>query len=88
VTPNRCIDRSAQQLRRWVPVARCAPAPGHAGRFGIRGSSSEIHRLLEVLRAWITERLPGSGARTTCPGVWKPEVSQREEETPHGYLDI
>jgi len=41
-----------------------------------------------VLRAWIAERLPGSGARMTFPGVWKPEVSQWEEETPHGYLDI
>jgi hypothetical protein len=31
-TANNCIDRSAQQLRRWVPVALRAPAPGHAGR--------------------------------------------------------
>jgi hypothetical protein len=30
-TPNR-FDRSAQQLRRWVPVALRAPAPGQAKR--------------------------------------------------------
>jgi hypothetical protein len=29
---NFCIDRSAQELRSWVPVALRAPAPGHAGR--------------------------------------------------------
>ena len=32
MTPNRCIDRSAQQRCCWVPVALRAPAPGHAGR--------------------------------------------------------
>jgi hypothetical protein len=31
-TPNHRFDRSAQQLRRWVPVALRAPAPGQAKR--------------------------------------------------------
>ena len=75
--------REASSCFAGIPAARPL-----ARAFGIRGSSSEIHRLLEVLRVWITERLSGSRARMTFPDVWKPEVSQREEETPHGYLDI
>ena len=30
--PNPAIDRSAKQLRCLVPVALCAPAPGHCER--------------------------------------------------------
>jgi hypothetical protein len=33
MTPNNGIDRSAQELRSWVPVALRAPAPGHAERW-------------------------------------------------------
>jgi hypothetical protein len=30
---NNGIDRSAQELRSWVPDALRAPAPGHAERW-------------------------------------------------------
>ncbi len=32
MTPNHAMDRSAKRQRRLVPVARCAPAPGHCKR--------------------------------------------------------
>lgn len=31
--PNQAFERSAQQRRRWVPVALRAPAPGHCERW-------------------------------------------------------
>jgi hypothetical protein len=30
--PNPALDQSAQQLRRWVPAARCAAAPAQLCR--------------------------------------------------------
>jgi hypothetical protein len=38
MTPNNGIDRSAQELRSWVPVALRAPAPGHAERWASRAT--------------------------------------------------
>ena len=43
-TPNLGIDRSAQELRSWVPVALRAPAPGHAGRWASAEAAPRIIR--------------------------------------------
>jgi len=42
--PNPAIERSAQQLRRWVPVALRAPAPAHCERSASEAST----RLMKV----------------------------------------
>ena len=39
-TPNNCIDRSAPELRSWVPVALRAVAPGHARCYAALMASS------------------------------------------------
>jgi hypothetical protein len=46
VTPNPAIDRSAQQLRGWVPAALRAPAPGHCARSA--ASSERAHGSMQV----------------------------------------
>ena len=47
--PNNAIDRSAQKLRFWVPVALRAPAPGHCERWPSRG------RRAPMLPVWVSE---------------------------------
>jgi hypothetical protein len=42
--PNKGMNRSAQKLRFWVPVALRAPAPGYARRYAALAASSHSSR--------------------------------------------
>jgi len=53
MTPNPAIDRSAKRQRRLVPVARCAPAPGHCKRSAFRDCGGSEWRQLWSCRASI-----------------------------------
>jgi hypothetical protein len=64
--PNPAIDRSAQQLRCWVPVVLRAPAPDHCERYGF--TKQLLRTASQISRAFVL-RIPARVSVVAIPAA-------------------